>query len=182
MPVNTLFEVLFTMLLLCTLAGVSVPSVLSAVDCSRGAGAARYLASRMALARARAVGRATMVALRFESGPSGTSFSMVEDRNGDGVRTQDIVQGIDRVIEAAVQLSDLFPGASIGLAPVRPRPTLVALGGTAIRPFSPNGTATSGSVYTCLSGCFSLPQSVVWARAASAVSQEFARIPPSICD
>ena len=129
------------------LAGISVPSILAAVDRTRGAGAARYLASRMALARARAVGRSTMVALRFESGPRGTSFSMVEDGNGDGVRTRDIDQGIDRVIEAPVLLSDLFPGASIGLAPGTPTTVAVALGGTTILSFSPIGTATSGSIY-----------------------------------
>jgi len=134
-------------MLVCTLAGISIPSVLAAVDRSRGAGAARYIGSRMALARARAVGRSTMVALRFETGPRGTAFSMVEDGNGDGVRTQDINQGIDRVIEAPVLLSDLFPGASIGIAPGTPATNAVALGGTSLLSFSPSGTATSGSVY-----------------------------------
>jgi prepilin-type N-terminal cleavage/methylation domain-containing protein len=143
----TLVELLFTVMLLCILAGISVPSVLAAVDRSRGAAAARYLASRMALARARAVGRSTMVALRFEEGPRGTSFSVVADGNGDGVRTRDLDQQIDRVIEAPVLLSDLFPGASIGLAPGTPATDAVALGGTTILSFSPNGTATSGSVY-----------------------------------
>ena len=89
-----------------------------------------------------------MVALRFETGPRGTAFSMVEDGNGDGVRTQDINQGIDRVIEAPVLLSDLFPGASIGLAPGTPAATnAVTLGGTSLLSFSPSGTATSGSIY-----------------------------------
>jgi prepilin-type N-terminal cleavage/methylation domain-containing protein len=143
----TLIEILFTLTLLCILAGISVPSVLTAVDRSRGAAAARYLASRMALARARAVGRSTMVALRFEEGPRGTSFSVVEDGNGDGVRTRDIDQRIDRVIDVPVLLSDLFPGASIGLAPGTPATDAVALGGTTFLSFSPHGTATSGSVY-----------------------------------
>ncbi len=143
----TVLEVLFTVMLLCTLAGISIPSVLAAIDRSRGAGAARYLGSRMALARARAVGRSTMVALRFETGARGTAFSMVEDGNDDGVRTQDISQGIDRVIEAPLLLSDLFPGASIGLAPGTPATTAVALGGTSLLSFSPSGTASSGSIY-----------------------------------
>jgi type II secretory pathway pseudopilin PulG len=140
-------EILFTVMLLCILAGISVPSVLAAVDRSRGAAAARYLASRMALARARALSRSTMVALRFEESPRGTSFSIVEDGNGDGVRTRDIDQQIDRVIDAPMLLSDLFPGAAIGLAPGTPATDAVALGGTTILSFSPSGTATSGSVY-----------------------------------
>jgi Tfp pilus assembly protein FimT len=138
-----LLEILFTLMLMCVLAAIGIPSVMAAVDRSRGAGAARYLASRMALARARAVGRSTMVALRFEDGPRGISFSMVEDGNGDGVRTRDIEQETDRVIDAPVLLSDMFPGASIGLAPGTPATDAVALGGTTILSFSPNGTATS---------------------------------------
>jgi type II secretion system GspH-like protein len=132
---------------MCIIAGISLPNMLSTIDRSRGAGAARYLASRMALARTRAVGRSTMIALHFEEGPRGTAFSVVEDGNGDGVRTRDIDQGIDRVIEPPVLLSDLFPGASIGLAPGTPATDAVALGGTTILSFSPSGTATSGSVY-----------------------------------
>lgn len=140
-------EILFALIVLCILAGISLPNMLAAIDRSRGAGAARYLASRMALARAQAVGRSTMMALHFEDGPRGTAFSVVADGNGDGVRTQDIDQQIDRVIEAPVVLSDLFRGASIGLAPGTPATQAVALGGTRILSFSPNGTATSGSVY-----------------------------------
>ncbi len=72
---------------------------------------------------------------------------MVEDGNGDGVHTADITQQIDRLIEAPLHLSDLFPGAAIGLAPGTPAASPVALGGTMILSFTPNGTATSGSVY-----------------------------------
>jgi prepilin-type N-terminal cleavage/methylation domain-containing protein len=143
----TLLEILFASTLLCILLGISVPGVLAAVDRSRGAGAARYLASRMALARARAVGRAKTVALHFEQDARGTWFSVVEDGNGDGVRTVDIDQSIDRQVEAPVLLSDLFPGAAIGIAAGTPATSAVALGGTTILSFSPNGTATSGSVY-----------------------------------
>ena len=143
----TFLEILFISTLLCILAGISVPSVLAAVDRSRGAGAARYLATRMALARARAVGRSKTVALHFEQDVRGTWFSVVEDGNGDGVHTTDINQQIDQQIEAPVLLSDLFPGASIGLAAGTPAASAVTLGGTMILSFSPNGTATSGSVY-----------------------------------
>jgi hypothetical protein len=52
------------------------------------------------------VGRSTIVALRFEDGPRGIAFSLVEDGNGDGVRTRDIDLGLDRVIEAPGLLSD----------------------------------------------------------------------------
>jgi prepilin-type N-terminal cleavage/methylation domain-containing protein len=143
----TLLEILLVSALICILAGIGVPSVLAAVDRSRGVAAARYLAARMAWARARAVGRSTMVALYFEGDERGTRFSIVEDGNGDGVRTVDIEERIDRTIEAPILLSDLFAGASIGIAPGIPATDAVALSGTRILSFSPNGTATSGSVY-----------------------------------
>jgi len=143
----TLLEVLFAASLACILAGMSLASVTASVDRSRGAGAARYLSTRAALARARAVSQSTTVALYFEQDSRGIRFSVVEDGNGDGVRTADITQQIDRVIAAPTHLSDLFPGAAIGLAPEIPATSAVALGGTMLLSFSPNGTATSGSVY-----------------------------------
>ena len=143
----TFLEILFTSALVCLLAGISVPSIVTVVDRSRGAGAARYLATRIALARARAVARSATVALHFHEGDRGVSFAMIEDGNGDGVRTRDIDQRIDRVIEDRVLLSDLFPGAAIGVAAGSPATDAVALSGTTILSFTPEGTATSGSVY-----------------------------------
>jgi hypothetical protein len=72
---------------------------------------------------------------------------VVEDGNGDGVRSADIALRIDRVIEPPVLLADLFPGVAIGLAPQTPATQAVQLGGTSILSFTPMGTATSGSVY-----------------------------------
>jgi len=74
-------------------------------------------------------------------------FSVVEDGNGDGVRTADLAQQIDHVTAAPIYLADMFHGASIGLIPGTPATNAVALGGTMFLSFSPNGTSTSGSVY-----------------------------------
>jgi hypothetical protein len=101
----------------------------------------------MALARARAVGRSAAVALHFQTGAAGTSFSMVEDGNANGVRVQDIALGIDRTIEDAVRLSTLYAGVRIALAPDMPPGQAVQLGGTSLLTFTPRGTSTSGSVY-----------------------------------
>ena len=101
----------------------------------------------MALARAQAVGRSTTVALRFQHEPTGVSISTVQDGNRNGVRTRDIDLQIDRPIEAAVRLSDLFPGVEIGLTPRTPGDAAVQLSGTNILSFTPQGTASSGSVY-----------------------------------
>jgi len=109
--------------------------------------AARYLSARMALARANAVRRSAVIALRFEPTGRGVGFSVVQDGNGNGVRTVDIQASIDRVIDGPILISDLFPGVAIGLVPQAPAPEAVQLGGTSILSFTPSGTATSGSIY-----------------------------------
>jgi len=93
------------------------------------------------------VSQSTTVALYFEQDSRGVKFSMVEDGNGDGVRTSDLAQQIDRVTAAPIHLADIFSGASIALAPGIPATSAVALGGTMLLSFTPNGTATSGTVY-----------------------------------
>ena len=143
----TLLDSLFTSTLLCILVVISLPGMLTGVDRSRGAGAARYVAARAALAKTHAVGRSATVALAFQQDARGVWFSMVQDGNRNGVRTQEITQGIDHVIEAPVLLSDLFPGVSIGLSTQTQAMQAVQLGGTTLLSFTPLGTATSGSVY-----------------------------------
>jgi Tfp pilus assembly protein FimT len=143
----TALEVLFVMSLVCILGGMSVASVSASIDRSRGAAAARYLSSRAALARARAVSRSTTIALYFEQDARGIKFSVVEDGNGNGVRVAELAQQLDRVTEVPVHLTDMFSGASIGLTPGIPATSAVALGGTMLLSFTPNGTSTSGSIY-----------------------------------
>jgi type II secretory pathway pseudopilin PulG len=131
----------------CVLAAIAAPRLLASTDRSRGLMAARYLAGRMALARAQAVSRSAVIALRFEPTGRGITFSVIQDGNRNGVRTRDIQVQIDRVIEPAILLSDLFPGADIGLVPQAPAPEAVQIGGTSIMSFTPTGTSSSGSIY-----------------------------------
>jgi type II secretory pathway pseudopilin PulG len=137
----------FVLALTGLLVAVAVPLLLGTVDRSRGLAAARYLSARMALARATAVRRSTVTALHFASGPRGTTFSIVQDGNGNGVLTRDIAALVDRVIDGPLLISDLFPGVAIGLVPGVPATQAVQLSGTAILSFTPSGTATSGSIY-----------------------------------
>jgi Tfp pilus assembly protein FimT len=138
---------MLVMSILCLLTGISVPLVIETIERSRGLGAARYLAGRMALARARAVSRSAAVALYFQADATGTSVAMAEDGNGNGVRAAEIAAGIDRIIEEAVHVSSLYGGARIALAPDMPGGQAVQLGGTDLLTFTPRGTSSSGSVY-----------------------------------
>jgi hypothetical protein len=140
-------DLVFVCAALCVLSAVAVPQTMTAIERSRGLAAARYLAGRMALARAQAVSHSTTMALRFVEGPQGISVSVFEDGNRNGVRTVDIDQGIDRPLDATLMLSDLFPGIEIGLTPQGPGTDPVQLGGSNILSFTPRGTASSGSIY-----------------------------------
>jgi hypothetical protein len=129
------------------LCAIAIPQTLTTIERSRGLAAARYLGARIALARAQAVSRSTTIALRFVEGAQGISIGVIQDGNRNGVRSQDIDLQIDRPLDAAVLLSDLFPGVEIGLTPHIPGSDPVQLGGSNILSFTPHGTATSGSIY-----------------------------------
>jgi type II secretory pathway pseudopilin PulG len=143
---HTLIEMLFTLGLISVFAALAIPSALASVDRARATSAARYLTSRMAMARSHAVMRAAVVALRFDEGAAGVTFQMFVDGNRNGVRTRDIASRVDQPLDAPVRLSDLFPGVAIaasgdeGSDPLR-------IGSSNLLSFTPLGTATSGSVY-----------------------------------
>jgi hypothetical protein len=140
---ETLFVAASTALML----AIAVPMLLASLDRSRGLAAARYLGARMALARARAVSRSANVALRFEQGERGVRFAVFADGNGNGVRSADIRSGVDPPLDPPVDLAELFSGVAIALAAGAPGSDPVQIGSTNLLSFSPEGTATSGTVY-----------------------------------
>ena len=77
----TSLDIVFAGATLCLLLAVAIPQTISTVDRSRGLAAARYLAARVALARAQAVGRSTTVALRFQSERRGINLTAIQDGN-----------------------------------------------------------------------------------------------------
>jgi hypothetical protein len=92
--------------------------------------------------------RAATVALRFEERPEGITFEIFQDGNRNGVLTRDIQRQIDYSIEPATRLWELFPRVLIALAPDSPGTRAVQLaGGSNLLSFTPQGTATSGTVY-----------------------------------
>lgn len=143
----SIIDLVFACATLAVVCAVAIPQTLTTIERGRGLAAARYLASRMALARAQAVSRSTTIALRFVESANGVSIIVIQDGNGNGVRARDIDLRVDRPIDSAVKLSDLFPGVEIGLTPLMPGTDPVQLGGTNILSFTSHGTASSGSVY-----------------------------------
>ena len=138
---------MFVVAIAAVLAGAAVPMVLGSLDRSRGLIAAKYLGSRFALARTMAVTRRASVGLRFVDEPAGISFQVYQDGNRNGILSVDIERQVDRPIEPATRLFELFPGVHIGLVAGMAAVDAVQLGRTNILSFSPGGTATSGTVH-----------------------------------
>ncbi|HEX6260634.1 MAG TPA: hypothetical protein VFZ51_08255, partial [Woeseiaceae bacterium] len=101
------------------------------------------------------VRRSTCVALRFQPVGADYSFAPFEDGNGNGVRTVDIQSGIDRQVAPYERLGDKFAGIQFKLAPGVPDANGVSgtsedgvrVGTPQILTMSPDGTATSGTLY-----------------------------------
>jgi type II secretory pathway pseudopilin PulG len=133
--------------LILVVSAIAIPQLAASADRSKGMAAARFLAARMALARAEAVSRNTSVALVFARDQRGVSFRVHQDGNRNGVRAADIRGQIDRPIEAPVLLFELFPGVAIGVTPTADSADPIRLGGSDILSFTPAGTSSSGTLY-----------------------------------
>ncbi len=142
----SLIEILCVTALITVLSAIAVPQSLAMVDRARASAAARYLASRMAMARSHAVMRSATVALRFDEDRTGITFRMFVDGNRNGVRAKDIAAGVDQPLDAPARLSDLFSGVAIAVSGEAGSDPL-RIGSSNILSFAPLGTATSGSVY-----------------------------------
>ena len=152
----SLLELLFAVAALATLSGIAVPPVLAALDGQRTAGAARYIAARIQRIRMEAVSRSTNVALRFVPTASGYWFRVYIDGDGDGVRTDDITQSIDRPLGAIERLPDNFADVDFATLPNLPAPDAgstppgtdpIKLGTSDLLSYSALGTCSSGSLY-----------------------------------
>lgn len=143
----TLLEVLLAAAIGATLTSVAVAQLLVTLESSRTAAAARFLASRMAQARAQAAVRSATVALRFDTRADGVTFTAYVDGNRNGVRTMEIASAVDRMIDPPVRLASLFPGVSIALSSAAEPDDAVRIGTSDLLSFTPAGTATSGTIY-----------------------------------
>ncbi len=151
----TLLELVFVVALTAVLAAVAVPLTSDALDDARTGAAARYVAGQIVSSRLEAVNRSRDVALRFEAWNPDYRVVRYIDGNGNGVRATDITRGIDKPDSVPRQIGDDFPNVRFGLAESLPdadgvRGTGtdgVRIGVARILTMSPDGTATSGTLY-----------------------------------
>lgn len=151
----TLLELVFVVSVTVVLTGVAVPLTGDALDEARTGAAARYLAGQIVSSRMDAVNRSRCVALRFEASTPDYRVARYVDGNGNGVRSADIGGGIDFIDGVPKRIGDDFPNVRFGLAEglpdvdgVRGAGTDgVRIGSAKILTMSPDGTATSGTLY-----------------------------------
>ena len=151
----TILELIFAMAASITVGALAVASSSAAIDEMRAALAARYIAGRIAAIRIDAVRRGASVALRFEPVADDYTFTPYEDGNGNGVRTAEIRDGIDRAVGGAERLGGKFPGVRFELAEGIPDVDGgtgtgrdgVRIGSARILTMGEDGTATSGTLY-----------------------------------
>ena len=127
---------MFVCAVMAVVTAITVPLSLAGVDRARGWAGARFVAARLVRARAEAVGRGAAVAIRIEGDAGAATVSAFADGNHTGVLTRDIDAGIDTRLDGPVALASLFPGVAV-----------TDEGAVRLFSFTPDGTATSGSIY-----------------------------------
>jgi Type II transport protein GspH len=137
-------ELLLVVATSAVVAGAAVPQLMAGLERSRALGAARYLASRMALARTEAVARSANVALLFTADAATFVIGAYRDGNGNGVRTREIASGVDPALDSPVRFGDLFQQVALFMSDPADGPDPA---GSVLMSFSALGTATSRTLY-----------------------------------
>ena len=151
----TLIELMLVMALSVVLLGVAIPVGGDALDDMRTRAAARYLAGRIANSRLAAVNQSRAIGIRFVAAIPDYQFTSYVDGNSNGVRTTDIQDGTDFAMEVPRQLGSDFRrvgfGLMLGITDVdgvgNTNPDGVRIGTARILTMTPDGTATSGTLY-----------------------------------
>ena len=152
----TLIELLLCVAISATFLGIAMPLATSALDEMRTAMAARYVAGRILAARLDALQRSTCVGFQFEASGFDYSFATYADGNQNGIRTTEIASGIDPIAMMGERLGDRFSNVRFGLAQAVPDldgvrqmtdSDGVRVGSPRILTLSPDGTASSGTIY-----------------------------------
>ena len=151
----TLVELLFTLAVAATVMTMAIPEGVRGRDEYRTRGAAQYLASRVAQARLGAIRGSRFVGLRFEPAGADYAFRSVEDGNGNGLKTAEILAGTDPSLTTPEQLDSRFAGVAFGILTGIPdadgqpvdSPDGVRVGSARLLSMNPNGSSSSGTLY-----------------------------------
>ncbi len=138
----------------------SVPALTKLRQAGRGAAGARLLATQLQASRWQSVASHRGRGLDFRREGGGWVWYVVEDGNGNGVRTAELRSGTDRVLSGPHRLQDFVAGVRLGFPHAGPFPEIppktgtipdtddpVKFGRSDLVGFSPRGDASSGTLY-----------------------------------
>jgi prepilin-type N-terminal cleavage/methylation domain-containing protein len=150
----TLIELVTVLAIAGTCLTMAIPLTQTAVDEIRTAAAARHVAEQIAGARLDAVRRSAAVGFRFEPRGADYRFTTYVDGNANGLRSAEITSGADRLSARPEYLGEKHANVRFGLRPGvadldggRGSEDGVRIGSARILTLSPDGTATSGTLY-----------------------------------
>jgi hypothetical protein len=139
---------------------LSVPALAGLRAASRTAAGARDLAVTLQALRWKSVATSRTHGLAFFADLSGPGWRVVQDGNGNGLRTSEIADGTDRVLAGPVRLEDRVASVRLGfpadavIPEIPPRRGTIAdltdpvqFGRSDLVSFSPEGTSSSGTIY-----------------------------------
>jgi hypothetical protein len=177
----SIYELVVVLLLALVFAGMSAPHLRAYSAEAHLLGAGQVFRGEFRRARSTAAMRGVYTALRFEAHPDGWRVATYMDGNNNGVRSADIVSGVDRRIAPPRQLTTGSGEVRVGINPGTPRippdrGTLdpsdpIQFGNSNMLSFSPLGGATPGTFY--LAGPY--------AQAAVRVNGTTARVRLMVC-
>ena len=154
---TTLVEMLTVAAAIGVLALAGVPAFASIQRRAALRAASQELRSIFHLARSRAIARNANCGLRFFKVAGKWCFGVYDDGDHDGVRTNDIQSGVDRLVGAPRVALPESDAVTIGLppdsildpagSPLSPASSPVKFNASAICSFSPLGESTPGTIY-----------------------------------
>jgi hypothetical protein len=153
---HSLAEMLVVVGLILVAAAAAVPALRAYAVEAGVLAAGRAFRAEFRKAHSMAVRANVQTAIRFEAGPE-PAYSVYADGDGDGVRSADILAGVDRRVAGPIPLTAGAPGVRVGINPGVPAPPPehglldtsdpIRFGPSNMLSFSPVGTATPGTFY-----------------------------------
>lgn len=156
----SLVEALVVLVFVALMTGLAVPALAELRARGRAAAGARYMAVLFQQMRWQSVARSRAHGLLFEHDGQGWTWRVVQDGNGNGMRTAEVSRGVDPTLSGPHRLDHVveqvrpgFPGS--GPFPrVPPRPGIiddttdpVQFGRSNLVSFTRLGRASSGTLY-----------------------------------
>ena len=151
----TLIELLLAVAIIGTLTVMAIPQGFRAAGDLRTREAAQYMARRLASARFQAIKRSTAHGFRFEPVGEDYRLTLVADGNRNGLRTAELLSGIDRTLGDPELLGGHFGGVGLGLWDGVPDADGLPAGGTdgvrfgvsKLVALNADGSCSSGTLY-----------------------------------